>query len=443
MMRERPNIIFIFTDQQRADTMGCYGQKLNVTPNLDKIAKEGVRFTHAFTNQPVCGPARSIIQSGKYASEVGCFRNGIALPENINTLANILTSNGYDVGYTGKWHLASKNYSREPVPLEKRGGYNGFWKAAEALEHTSHGYGGHVWDENNEIVEFEGYRVDAITDYAIEFIENRPKDKPFFLFVSYLEPHHQNDHKTFEGPKGYREKFENFEVPADLKGLKGDWLDEFGNYLACCHCIDENVGRIQQKISELGLFDDTVIIYTSDHGCHFRTRIWEYKRSCHDSSTHVPLIIKGPGFEPKTVTDFVQTIDMMPTVLDIAGVKIPEFTRGISAKSIVDGKFKSRGEVFIQISESQIGRAIRTKKWKYSVKAPFRSGFFSRSSKIYREEYLYDLENDLAEHNNLVKDMKYKNIRKELKEKLLSYVREIEGYTPIIWNSKRFKIINR
>jgi arylsulfatase A-like enzyme len=133
----------------------------------------------------------------------------------------------------------------------------------------------------------------------------------------------------------------------------------------------------------------------------------------------------------------------MPTVLGIAGREIPEFARGVSAKLIIEGRSEPRDEVFIQISETQIGRAIRTKKWKYSVKAPFRSGFFSWSSKIYREEYLYDLENDPAEHNNLVKDIKYKNIRKELKEKIISYIKEIEGYTPIIWNSRRFKIINR
>ncbi len=443
-MPERPNIIFLFSDQQRHDTLGCYGQKLDVSPNLDKMAEKGVIFSQAYTNQPLCGPARACIQTGKFPTEVGCFRNGIALPENVNTLAKNLTANGYEVAYTGKWHLASDpkggKYIHDPVPLQKRGGYNGFWKAADVLEHTSHGYGGYVWDEKNDIVDFEGYRVDAITDYAIEFIEHRSKDKPFFLFVSYLEPHHQNNRKSFEGPFGYKEKFEDFDPPADLKGLKGDWPEEFANYLACCYSIDENVGRIQQKIEDLGLSDNTVFIYTSDHGCHFRTREWEYKRSCHDASIHIPLIIKGPGFERGEVSHFAQLIDMMPTVLDIAGINLPETMRGISLKSVVKEKTKPREEIFIQISGTQIGRAIRTKKWKYSVKAPFRSGFFRWSSKIYQEEYFYDLESDPAEHVNLVTQRKYNTIKVELKRKLIAYIEEVEGYTPKIY-SKLFKRI--
>ena len=103
----QPNIIFIFSDQQRYDTLGCYGQDLDVTPNLDKMAKEGVLFEYAFTNQPLCGPARSILQTGLYATETTCYRNGISLPISDKNIANYFSDNGYDVAYIGKWHLAS------------------------------------------------------------------------------------------------------------------------------------------------------------------------------------------------------------------------------------------------------------------------------------------------------------------------------------------------
>ena len=106
-MNNQPNIIFVLSDQQRWDTLGCYGQELDVTPNLDRMASEGTRFEHAFTCQPVCGPARACLQTGRHATEIGCFRNSIALPVEVQTIARCLSGSGYETGYIGKWHLAS------------------------------------------------------------------------------------------------------------------------------------------------------------------------------------------------------------------------------------------------------------------------------------------------------------------------------------------------
>ena len=147
----QPNIIFYFSDQQRFDTCGCYGQSLDITPRLDAMAGEGVRFDLAFSPQPVCGPCRSTFQTGLYPTETGCFRNNIALPTDVKTLANYLTEAGYENAYIGKWHLASTggleeaptvDYHTKPIPLELRGGYEGFWRASDVLEFTSDGYGG-------------------------------------------------------------------------------------------------------------------------------------------------------------------------------------------------------------------------------------------------------------------------------------------------------------
>ncbi len=150
-LKGKPNILFIFSDQQRWDSVECYGSPLfkGLTPNLDKLASEGVCFEHAFTCQPVCGPTRAVLQTGKYATEVGCFRNNIALPENETTLAHWLSKAGYEVGYLGKWHLASSvgaenNFRSRAVPPRLRGGYKDFWLASDVLEFTSHGYGGHM-----------------------------------------------------------------------------------------------------------------------------------------------------------------------------------------------------------------------------------------------------------------------------------------------------------
>ena len=146
MSRKKPNILFFFTDQQRWDTLGCYGQELDVTPNMDKLAAEGVRFDHAFTCQPVCGPARACLQTGRYAADVGVFRNDIALPLDAKTIAHHFSEAGYEVGYIGKWHLASTgglgaedaNFREKPVPPERRGGYKDYWLASDVLEYTSH-----------------------------------------------------------------------------------------------------------------------------------------------------------------------------------------------------------------------------------------------------------------------------------------------------------------
>lgn len=164
----RPNIIFYFSDQQRADTCGCYGQPLNITPNLDQLAREGVRFSNAFTPQPVCGPCRAIFQTGRYATDIGCWRNNKMLPPGAKTLAMYLEEAGYETAYVGKWHLASDgdqdavpeiDHTVTAIPRELRGGYSGFWRAADVLEFTSHGYDGYVFDENNNRVEFKGEMV--------------------------------------------------------------------------------------------------------------------------------------------------------------------------------------------------------------------------------------------------------------------------------------------
>ena len=164
-MPKKPNILFFFTDQERADACGCYGQELPITPNLDALAEEGTRFEWAFTPQPVCGPCRALFQTGKYPTEIGCFKNDVMLPRNVKTLANYLEEAGYETAYAGKWHLASEkalsknpvaNYMTRAIPLDYRGGYTGFWRTADVLEYTSHGYDGYVFDENNNRIDFHG-----------------------------------------------------------------------------------------------------------------------------------------------------------------------------------------------------------------------------------------------------------------------------------------------
>ncbi len=420
MNRKKPNIVFIFSDQQRPDTLGCYGQKLPVSQNLDKLAANGVKFNNAYTIQPVCGPARACLQTGKYATEIGCYRNDIALPLDQKTIADWLNQCGYETGYVGKWHLASQgsmqNYKTKPVPRHLRGGYRDYWMASDVLEFTSDGYGGHIFDSNMNKIEFKGFRADRITDYAIEFIESRKGEQPFFLFLSHIEPHHQNNHGRYEGPVGSKEKFANYDIPGDLIETQGDWRENYSDYLGCCHSLDVNVGRVIESIEKMGFNENTLIIYTSDHGSHFKTRNSEYKRSCHDSSIHIPLIIYGPGFEGgKVIEELVDLLNLPPTILEAADMAVPEEMQAQPLQKLVDGEVGEwQEEVFIQISESHVGRAIRTNKWKYSVRAHGKSGWENASSESYVDDFLYNLEVDPYEKNNLVEDAKYKLVREEL-----------------------------
>lgn len=415
----RPNIIFYFSDQQRFDTLNS-----ELMPNVWALGEEGVRFTESFTCQPVCGPARGCLQTGEYATGCGCFWNGIPLPKDKKPLAEYFYENGYDTAYIGKWHLASDRYPKigfhceaGPVPEEKRGGYK-YWRAADVLEFTSHGYDGYVFDNDNNKIEFKGYRADCINDFAIEYINNRNKDKPFFMFVSQLEPHHQNDHGHFEGPKESVEKYKDYPIPGDLSAFSGNYKEEYPDYLAAINRIDENVGRLIECLKQNGEYDNTVIIYTSDHGCHFKTRNLEYKRSPHDSCTHTPLVIGGGAFRRGAVYDgLVSLIDLPPTLLDIANIPIPENYKGVSLLSQLDSK--KRDCVFIQISESQVGRAVRTDKYLYSVRS-LGQGYICHSARVYYEDYLYDLKNDPDQKNNLVKDERYAAVRAKLKTKLIA-----------------------
>ncbi len=355
------------------------------------------------------------------------------MPQDHKTVAHWLSEAGYEVGYIGKWHLASTgdqaNYRTRPVPLERRGGYKDYWLAADVLEFTSHGYDGHMFNEDNEKVEFEGYRVDCQTDYALDYLRTRDLERPFFLFLSYLEPHHQNDHNRYEGPEGSKERFGDFVVPGDLADTEGDWRENYPDYLGCINSLDRNLGRILDHLERMGIAEETLIIFTSDHGSHFRTRNSEYKRACHDGCVRVPMVLRGPGFTGGGAPEgLVSLIDLPPTLLRAAGLTVPGYMRGYPLQGLASGAAADwREEVFIQISESHVGRALRTERWKYSVRAPGRDGWEDMDAERYVEDFLYDLESDPHERDNLVSDPDHADVRADLAERLKAHIAAVEG----------------
>lgn len=450
----KENIILFFSDQQRYDTLGCNGQTMKVTPNLDKVAaEEGVNFTSCFTPQPVCGPARSVLQTGLYPTQTGCFTNRISLPLNINTLAKRLKTAGYNVAYVGKWHLASdqneNNYTTSPVPPERRGGYDDYWMASDMLEFTSHGYGGYVFDKDGNKVEFEKYRCDAITDYAIRYIDNYDDDQPFFLMISHIEPHHQNDHSCYEGPLGSKEEFKDFDAPADLPENIGDWETQYPDYLGCCKSLDYNYGRVLECLKKKDLYENTMIIYTSDHGNHFRTLSSEknpnggtddYKRTSFENTIHVPLIIKGKDFQGgQKINELVSLMDIPKTILHAAGYKDYSDMQGYALQNCIENN-KWREDVYIQISESFTGRALRTQRYKYVIHAPEKNPWRTITTDVWQEKYLFDLDKDPLEKNNLIDDPAYRNIKEDLKMRLIRNAGDAGENIVSILPRKQFEI---
>jgi len=431
MSTQQPNILFVFTDQQRWDTCGCYEPSVDITPNLDAMAGRGMFIERAFTCQPVCGPARASLQTGLYAVATGVICNGRALPSEHTTLAGYLGSAGYETGYIGKWHL-SGTYG-EPVPRELRGRYD-YWLAADTLETTSHPYEGVLYDADNKIVEFrDTYRVDFLTDRAIDFIRHK-RQRPFFLFLSFLEPHHQNDYNRFVGPKGYADKYKDLRVPPDLLGHEGDWAENLPDYYGIVARIDECLGRLLDELERLGLTDETIVVFTSDHGCHFRTRNREYKRSCHDACLRIPMVLDGGPFRGAgRISQLISLVDLPPTLLAAAGLEVPQHMHGRSILPLLRGEDTDwPGEVFAQISESHVGRTIRTDRWKYSVAAPQADPVNDAGSERYVEDFLYDLQADPHEQNNLVDDPQYADVRSELRERLIQRMIAAGEQPPLI-----------
>ncbi len=404
----RPNILMVISDQFRSDFICAAGQNpMALTPNLDAMYRRGTVFQNAMTNQPLCSPSRACLFTGQYATQSGLWRLQLGLRPDAVTLGTLLGKAGYSTNYIGKWHLAPNpgRTGKGPVPPEYRYGFTGFWLAANVPEVSTQPYNSQFWDNDGKAVHYgnDVYRVDFLTDAAEKFLRQK-HDKPFFLVLSQLEPHQQNG-SGFVPPRGFAEKLRNAYVPPDLRPFPGDWPYTLNKYYGDCKAIDDSMGRLFKTLREQNLDENTIVIFLSDHGCHFRTRNTEYKRSPQDSSIHIPLIIQGPGFDnSQTISQLVNIIDIAPSLLDIAGAPIPSFMMGHSLLPLVhDAAARAAwsNEVFVQISESETARALRTPEWTYVALADQPHATQYPGSLRYRDYQLYDNRADPAQLFNL------------------------------------------
>jgi len=419
------NVIVFFTDQQRWDTLGLNGNPMGLTPNLDRLARQGTFFSEAITPQPVCGPARSCIQTGQYATTTGVYKNGPGLGKSSPKLADCFRKAGYRTGYIGKWHL-SEGTGPGAVPKNRRGGYED-WLAANCVELVSGPYSAQLWDEADEAVQLPGYRSDAMVDAAIRYIDKRAQspDEPYLLFLSFLEPHHQNTDDSYPAPHGMETDYLGGWLPPDLQALGGSSAQQWAGYCAMVKRLDDGLGRLMDAVESLGQAEETLVAFISDHGCHFKTRNAEYKRSPHESSVRIPFAIWGPGWNgggqhrcPASL------VDLAPSLLESAGIQIPKAMEGRSLLPVTRGEgLKSRDDTFIQFGDGFLppGRAVRTSRWKYAVQSAKRyTG--KPGAPSYSESELYDLQADPYELTNLIHHQAYAPVRTDMRNRLKSWL---------------------
>lgn len=454
---DRPNILMICADQFRADFVGVNHENPSArTPNLDKLAARGVNFRQCVVNQPLCSPSRASFLTSRYASETGVWRLGPELDHSLPTIATVLRSNGYATHFMGKWHVSQTNLPGGKKQLgwippgPSRGGFDDLWEGANVTELTSHPYAGNYWADDGTNIGFNNeYRVDFIAKRGVSFIEQK-HDKPWLLFLSQLEPHQQNDIDAFVPPLRYADDFSwrvyrsqlsalqqkdldalvhsqtpdysNPYIPRDLRNLPGNWRSHISGYYGSTQAIDDCVGSLVAALERTNQIDRTIIVFFSDHGCTFRTRLGEYKRSPHDSSLRVPFIIAGPGFNRGTVIDdVVSLLDLTPTLIDGAGIQPPSSMRGHTLRPLVrDPKARETWDstAYFQISQSICGRGIRTWDWCYCAFDPSVPRGEAKYGSKYQDFALYSISGDPAELVNLVGREEYRQVADKLRQEL-------------------------
>ena len=426
---KRPNILFLFPDQMRAQAMGCMGNPDVKTPNLDKLASEGILFRNTFANTPVCCPARANILTGKYAHKNGMIANDLRLRESETTVAELLAAEGYRTGFIGKWHLDGG--PRQPgyvPPGERRQGFE-FW-AANEVSHRH--FDTHYFRDSPEPIPIEVFEPEAWADLGIEFLrETETDERPFFLTVQMGPPHN-----PYKAPEEYRALYD----PESLT-MRPNWADgervpgreDLAHYYGMITAVDDQVGRMMEELERLGLAEDTVVLFSSDHGDMMGSQGARLKRKPWEESIGVPGIVRYPrGGQSGVETDALFThVDFAPTLLSLCGMTPPAEMQGADLAPVILGEASEGPDsAFFQIFGPYDGgavaagwRGVRTHRYMYAR---------------YRDEpwVLYDLESDPYERNNLVGDAEAAEIQQELQAKLDDWMAKTGDSWDFDWTEK-------
>lgn len=405
---KKPNIVIIMADDLGYADLGCYGSKYIKTPNIDKLAKEGVKFTDFHSNGSVCSPTRAALLTGKYQQRTGItgvvtaksHRDvGLALSE--VTFADMLKEAGYVTGMFGKWHVG---YPEKFNPVHQGfDEYKGY--VSGNVDYHAHidqeGY--EDWWHQNKLQKEKGYSTDLISDHAVDFIK-RHKDEPFLLYIP-----HEAPHGPFQGRKtpGFRKIGEKVN---DIKRSRKETRELLKEMI---EVMDEGIGNVMNTIEELGLDENTFIFFCSDNGgarYGDNTPLRGGKASVYEGGQRVAGIAKWKGkIKPGITSEIAMTMDLLPTIADFAGAETPNGLDGVSMKSLLlKNKDLKKRELFWQFRNRF---AMRYGKWKLVM--------YSNKEKL----ELYNLDTDIGEKNNLTD--KYPKRAKKMKARLQKWYKSV------------------
>lgn len=423
-----PNLLFVFSDQQSYDALGCYGNPTVQTPRIDALARQGVRFNHCVANAPVCTAYRGILFSGLHPLHNGAVFNDLQmLPAERGYFAHALTAAGYRTGYIGKWHLHGGDRDR-PVPAGPlRYGFDDLLLTNNCTLEYRAGCAWY-WDEQGRRRRYDQWEPDSQTDQAIGFLEDiaaRNTDQPFALFVSWHPPHNWTDpDRRVRGPWFYGappEAMQRYDGrPIHLRPTSPATEAQraiYRGYYALCTNLDDNMGRLLDTLERLGLDDNTVVVYTSDHGDCLRSigRYDQNKCRPEAESCRVPLIVRAPGLDPGVSDLLIGTFDLMPTCLGLLGIEPPAACHG---QNLRDAVRSGRDDViqtqplFLSAFDDVDWRGVYTHRYTYSFGPDGRR--FNR---------LYDRRADPGEMNNLYDDPGHRALRDELHASSVAWMR--------------------
>ena len=446
---ERPNVLFIISDDLTATALSCYGNTVCKTPNIDRLASQGTRFTKAYCQGTYCGPSRASFMSGYYPHAIKMLGYGSPRPAigERATWAQHFKNNGYHTARVSKiFHMGvpggiekGTDGADDPASWTERFNSAGpEWKApgdGETLENNADGrkpgpVGGNTFvvveADGNDLVHSDGKTAAK----AVELIKQN-RDKPFFLGVGFVRPH-----VPFVAPrKDYTDflPYSRMQLPPKLKD---DWADipkaginyktsknmkmdlrrqkkAVGGYYASVAFMDRMVGQVLNGLKEAGLEDNTIVIFTSDHGYHLGEHDFWAKVSLHDESAAVPLIIRMPGKKPAVCHSLVELLDLYPTLSNLCGLEVPKHLQGKDiSKMMTDPAKEVRSAAF---SVNGKGFLLREQDWAYIAYGKNGQG----------DEELFDMKQDPKQFTNLAKDPKHAQIIARFQKQMATKLREV------------------
>jgi len=439
---KRPNVLFIFTDQHTLNAMSAVSNPHLKTPAMDRIAEHGVTFTNSYCTSPVCGPARSSMLTGLMPHETGVNFNEQAPHKDIPNMGHVFREAGYKTLWAGKWHLP-ESYPTRDDKKEEIPGFDAvpFYDPKKKNRHWVFG-----WNTD-----------EALAEAVVDVVKNNRPEEPFFMGVSFHNPHDicfyvrngiffsnlnkiEDELPPLPDNNGVDENEPElvqlcrtkdnygFETAKAKNFTDKKWQGYLYDYYRLVELVDIEIGKILDVFEEEGLLEDTVIVFTSDHGDGAASHKWHSKVILYEESVAVPFIISHKGKTPKGVIDkkhLVSGVDILPTLCDYAGIMPPEKCHGKSLKPAIDNP-ELQGKEFVVAELAPFlkntlgggyhdwrGRMLRTSKYKYCV--------YSHGE---RNEQLFDMDNDSGEMNNLAYDLKFANEIKQHRKLLKQWIKE-------------------